>query len=569
MANNFSNDSNCVSLWRMESGALGADSKGSDTLTENGSPTASGTCKEGSSSLEVSGTNQYLSRTDSALTSGFPLKSGTSNKTISVCGWFYPHAVGARQIFSKYAATTGGRSFAIVIVTATNQFGFRLGYNSGNSYEDIFIAQGTFTCTTNRWYHFGITYQDSDKSFRIRIWDDTAQQVYEYAGNTTNNIYLCTQDICVGTRSDGSEDFDGLIDELVVFKDVLTAAQIDAIRNGTYGGGVTYRYVDPDAAAGGNGTEQRLDTANCAYDSLSAWESARQRDITAATGDDSIEIAVCSSNLDAGGGTADDSLTIIDGWTTSATNYIQVEANSSHGGKWNANIYRLAYTMTTNTEVINIKEQYVRLVGLQSTVDMASSTYWLDIFVTNAQVAGGSDVRFDKCITKITNPGTGSANGFLNYDSDCTLTVTNCIGYDFTQSAGSTAAFRSNAGTTSFYNCTAHNSYRGFMQNAGTTTATNCGAASCTTGFSGTITQTTCSTASPTFVNEAGDDFHLQSSDTTWKGQGTDLSGTFTDDIDGQTRSAPWDIGADEYVSAGGVDTPITPRPTRAIQPLP
>jgi hypothetical protein len=34
---------------------------------------------------------------------------------------------------------------------------------------------------------------------------------------------------------------------------------------------------------------------------------------------------------------------------------------------------------------------------------------------------------------------------------------------------------------------------------------------------------------------------------------GTDLSATFTDDIDGVTRSGTWDIGADEYVAAVGV----------------
>ena len=33
-----------------------------------------------------------------------------------------------------------------------------------------------------------------------------------------------------------------------------------------------------------------------------------------------------------------------------------------------------------------------------------------------------------------------------------------------------------------------------------------------------------------------------------------DLSGTFTTDVDGDTRVAPWDVGADEYSVAGGID---------------
>lgn len=58
-----------------------------------------------------------------------------------------------------------------------------------------------------------------------------------------------------------------------------------------------------------------------------------------------------------------------------------------------------------------------------------------------------------------------------------------------------------------------------------------------------------------TFLNEASDDFHLASGDTNAKDAGANLSAdsyyAFTTDIDGQTRSAPWDIGADEYQSGG------------------
>lgn len=62
-----------------------------------------------------------------------------------------------------------------------------------------------------------------------------------------------------------------------------------------------------------------------------------------------------------------------------------------------------------------------------------------------------------------------------------------------------------------------------------------------------------------TFEDEGNDDFHLSSSDAGAKGYGADLSGDanypFNDDIDGDTRSAPWDIGADQV--AGGADTSL------------
>ena len=53
-----------------------------------------------------------------------------------------------------------------------------------------------------------------------------------------------------------------------------------------------------------------------------------------------------------------------------------------------------------------------------------------------------------------------------------------------------------------------------------------------------------------TFVNAGVDDFHLDSTDTGAMDYGADLSGDadlpISDDIDGQTRSGTWDIGADE-----------------------
>ena len=58
-----------------------------------------------------------------------------------------------------------------------------------------------------------------------------------------------------------------------------------------------------------------------------------------------------------------------------------------------------------------------------------------------------------------------------------------------------------------------------------------------------------------TFVDEANDDFHLASTDDTGaKDYGTDLSSdpnlSFNDDIDGDTRSGTWDIGADERIES-------------------
>lgn len=64
-----------------------------------------------------------------------------------------------------------------------------------------------------------------------------------------------------------------------------------------------------------------------------------------------------------------------------------------------------------------------------------------------------------------------------------------------------------------------------------------------------------------TFVFVGSGDYHLDSTDTGAQGNGTDLSSdatyAFSDDIDGDTRTTPWDCGADQYVASGGASLSI------------
>lgn len=133
------------------------------------------------------------------------------------------------------------------------------------------------------------------------------------------------------------------------------------------------------------------------------------------------------------------------------------------------------------------------------------------------------------------------------------------------------------SGYTSYvYNCTARSTYTGgfgrfyWQDSVATMVCKNCigtfVTASTNDCFSGTITQdhnvssdaTASGTGSktsstPTYVNTGTGDLHLGSSDTIAKDSGTDLSGdgnfAISIDIDGQTRSGTWDIGADEIVA--------------------
>src|SRR5687768_517134 len=95
------------------------------------------------------------------------------------------------------------------------------------------------------------------------------------------------------------------------------------------------RYVDPNSTAGGDGTTTALAGANRAYVSMSAWEAARQADLTLTE----TEECICLTN----GGLEDATTVSIDGWTTDATHYIDIKTDAAyrHAGTFDATKYRL------------------------------------------------------------------------------------------------------------------------------------------------------------------------------------------------------------------------------------
>lgn len=300
--------------------------------------------------------------------------------------------------------------------------------------------------------------------------------------------------------------------------------------------------VDPDQGAGWD------------YASLSAWEA----DFGDTTGnlpaDDMIAVAKCRST----GGTADTTATTVSGWTVDATRYIKIWTDPAesyrHDGKWKATAYRIVISGDPWAYLLTISQQYTRLLGIQWDAGGANHSYGLIDTAANCLIG--------YCIGK----RNGSASG-ANFLIDGPSKVFNCISMDSARSG-----FRSSSGNNEFYNCTSIDDATGFIKDYSTPVITNCLAKGGTANFSafGTGQLNYCASGDGTaddfggtgnkasqpftFVNEAADDFHLASTDTGAKDCGITNpgSGLFGDDIDGQTRSGTWDIGADEYIAAGG-----------------
>jgi len=243
MANDFSGDAHCIALWRFEdSPGFTVDSIGGNNLTNDGAD-ESATEKEGAQSARFLQANtDKMTITDAAQDAGFPWRyddGAGRTKTFSICFWVRLLTLPGTEtacLIDKYNTTGSLRVFAVWIANTSNKLTLVMGKSNGTGYDEIIFGTA---CVINRWYHVGVTYDVSDRSGRIRVWDDTAGALLD-SDETGTFTATDARDVglTIGARGDGNREHDGYLDEIVVFDDVLSTAEIDQIRAGTYAEGV-------------------------------------------------------------------------------------------------------------------------------------------------------------------------------------------------------------------------------------------------------------------------------------------------------------------------------------------
>ena len=337
-------------------------------------------------------------------------------------------------------------------------------------------------------------------------------------------------------------------------------------------------YVRTDSTAGGNGTENDTDPGNPnrAFVSLNAAEAALQQDLGTAL------IITCD---DGSANFADETPVTFSGWTTSAENYILVRVDPSlrHDGKWDATAYRLYVADST---VLTINEEYVNVVSLQIGSSATDADDQDVIYI--ASISAGNDLRFSNMVVRGADNDTYRQVLLRLVDTDCIVTAWNSVFYDAGNSTGPSYGIYANDGIAgvNLYNVTVDNCYRG-VRGTGTWVETNvlirkdAAGNVCwrpDAGHTRTYSASSDDTAddqggdgnriNQTFTFAGAGDYHLDAADEGALDFGDDLTTYgFTTDIDGETRVAPWDIGADEYISAAS-PTP-TPSATPTQTPTP
>ena len=304
------------------------------------------------------------------------------------------------------------------------------------------------------------------------------------------------------------------------------------------------------------------------YDSLYDWEAGEQGDLTGVR--DEISVAKCRCT----GGTADVTGFTIDGWTTSATQYIKIWTDTSesyrHNGTYQTgNKYRLEIT---DSYAVYVSVPHVRIDGL--VLKLLSSTanregvrlYRGGCFLSNSLILGPNDPDQVYIGVEI----------YFSAENAGTCYLWNNIISERAEGWNS-ASIDSNIPTgytTYVYNCTTiSGGYRGIIQTSGSLVCKNCYSYRLIDfgdAYTSGVTLTTCASSDDSgstglqnialnttnFTNVTGgaENFDLPLGSALID-VGTDTSGdgaplNFTTDIVARTRGASWDIGAFEYVAA-------------------
>lgn len=282
------------------------------------------------------------------------------------------------------------------------------------------------------------------------------------------------------------------------------------------------------------------------------WRVDASNYFTYASGVDSARVCI---NVHSDEGALTEFFSVAGG-TVNATNYrcITVPVGDRHSGT--------AYTgaqLKVNGGIISVSEAYAVIEYLavpQAVFDNLSAAY---VFT----MSGAFSTIRNCVIGNVSNPT--SNNGGIRLNIASAIAHNNII----FNLDGAGVLFAVSFSDASIRNCTVTDATVGFSKGGTFTTfsATNCLALDCTTCFSG-ITVTTCGSSDLTgstgltglssaneFVSVAlgSEDLHLKLGATSIDA-GTDLGADYITDIDGDTRTGAWDLGADEYMAPAASD---------------
>lgn len=239
MANDFTQDPNCVAVWKFNDEVdAGIDSLGYNSFTDyttfGSSPRVRDTSilKEGESSLYISSVTYGPRINNENLNSNFPLKSTSIGSDFSFSIWFRFGKVDKfRYIWSKYNSPTYSGTIA-VYVNADNSITVEKKYNDYVAGELFTIP--SISVVVNTWYHLTVAYDYSEKTLYVYLIDTSGNILASHTVVQNENIKGSTRQFRLGGIGGSSGDSDVWYDEFVAFNRVISEAEAVLIARGQF-----------------------------------------------------------------------------------------------------------------------------------------------------------------------------------------------------------------------------------------------------------------------------------------------------------------------------------------------
>lgn len=219
---------NLVAYWTLdESSGNRADSVGSSTLTDNNTVLAA-TGKQGNGADFERDNSEYLSCADNAAVS-------TGDVDVTWAFWFNSESSGDRVLLSKWNGSTNDREYIIEIDATDIYFSVSAsGTGTGAQVSSTSLAN----ISTGTWYFVVCWHDATANTINMKVNNGTTDSA-SWSGGIRDGGGAFN----IGARADGggAPYFDGIIDEVGIWKRVLTSDEMTTLYNG--GTGTTYPFT--------------------------------------------------------------------------------------------------------------------------------------------------------------------------------------------------------------------------------------------------------------------------------------------------------------------------------------
>ena len=170
-----------------------------------------------------------------------PYSHTTDNEDLSISGWFKVPTLftsGYQTILGGDIANSSGNAGTVVLLLRYKSAGkylidFTRVFGTSARYHTGFTSSDEFTLTANTWTHFAFTYEgyNANKTNKLYI---NGSEVYSITPNTlTTSGNATNATLAWGQYRNGLSYFNGVLDDLRMYSDILTSSEVGYIYNHT------------------------------------------------------------------------------------------------------------------------------------------------------------------------------------------------------------------------------------------------------------------------------------------------------------------------------------------------